>query len=298
MNSELEKLILRTIVFFDVFEHCLTAEEAWRYCQLACTPDDASLALATLVYNGYLETSGGYFYLAGRLSHVERRKKGEAIAKRKLRIADKAVKLLSHVPGIKMAALCNSMVIGTPEEDSDIDLFIITRSGRIWLTRFLATIVLQLAGLRRHGRKVNDRICLSFYISEDHLALSDLMYQDDTYFYYWLATLRVLIDNDTAERFMTANQLANIFPNWKLDLSAAVSSDICHNSCPADKLGGWLEAIAKRLQLSKMSLNKKSLAGEDDSRVVISDTVLKFHERDRRAGYNKEYRARLTKHLP
>jgi len=38
-----------------------------------------------------------------------------------------------------------------------------------------------------------------------------------------------------------------------------------------------------------MSKNNKSLAKENDSRVIISDTMLKFHENDRRLMYQNMF---------
>ena len=45
------------------------------------------------------------------------------------------------------------------------------------------------------------------------------------------------------------------------------------------RVGDWLEKIAKKMQLKKMAKNTESLAKENDSRVIISDTMLKFHEK-------------------
>lgn len=47
---------------------------------------------------------------------------------------------LSWIPGIKMVAVVNSLSMYATHQDSDIDLFIITKKNRIWIVRFLVTL--------------------------------------------------------------------------------------------------------------------------------------------------------------
>ena len=57
------------------------------------------------------------------------------------------------------------------------------------------------------------------------------------------------------------------------------------------------ESFFKYIQLAKMSANKQSIAKEKDSRVVINDKMLKFHENERRVLYRQKFEERLNQVL-
>lgn len=59
--------------------------------------------------------------------------------------------LLSKISSLRMVALCNSRATGEANENSDIDLFIIAQSGKIWTTRFWATFWASILGIRRRS---------------------------------------------------------------------------------------------------------------------------------------------------
>jgi hypothetical protein len=49
------------------------------------------------------------------------------------------------------------------------------------------------------------------------------------------------------------------------------------------------------MQLAKMKMNLHSLQNEADTRVVISDEMLKFHENDRREEYRDKWLEKCNK---
>jgi len=58
-----------------------------------------------------------------------------------------------------------------------------------------------------------------------------------------------------------------------------------------------VELFLKKVQIEKMSKNNKSLAKENDTRVIISDNMLKFHENDRRDFYQNKFKQQLEEIL-
>lgn len=118
-----------------------------------------------------------------------------------------------------MITLCNSRAMGEADENSDIDLFIITKKGNLWTSRLLVTAITLLLGVRRrntHGlqkstceyiKRTKNKFCLSFFISEEALNLESIRLQpDDPYLDRWIYTLVPLVNkNATYEHFMEAN---------------------------------------------------------------------------------------------
>ena len=297
--SEASQNIINTLAFFDLFNYPLTAWELWR---LSPVKTDLAQIMASLkTLPPAIAESQGFYFLAGRDELVAQRKATYNLANQKNKIALKAIKKLRYLPGLKMVAVCNNFYYTAT---SDIDIFIISQQQRLWLTRLLVTGLTHLLGQRRHGRKIANRLCLSFYISEAALDLKSVTLADDPYFYAWLAWLLPLYGSDNYDKFWQANNWLNDkLPNCQ---SRQVNPSLClkDNSLLklgqafnrlwfASRLGDRLEALAKKIQLAKMATNTASLAKAADSRVVIADTMLKFHENDRRQYFYERHQAIL-----
>jgi len=300
---KIKEAIIKTIAFFDLFDYPLSVEELWKYLWL---PDDvARVSLMDIIkaldgFNGPLEAHNGYYFFNGRKAIIGQRQASAVWMEKKFNIAFSATHWLKYLVGVKMVAVVNSVVLGSVKQDSDIDLFIVVASGRMWLTRLAVTLLVQLLGVRRHGKKISNRLCLSFYVTEDRLNLSEVRNQSDPYFYYWLATLTPLYDDGCYKKFINENNwikgcLPNfseaeinrkhqVMDNWFSKLIKALDGLWFYSF-----FGSTLERLARSPQRKKMAKNLSSLAGEPDSRVIISDTILKFHESDRREEFRRAW---------
>jgi hypothetical protein len=304
-SLELEKAIARTIVFFDMFNYPLTAYELWQLIDYRAELIDVKKCLVNFD-NGFLANKvaleRGFYFLAGREDLLKGRNDFYNLANVKNKIAERAARFLRFVPGLKMMAVCNNFYY---QPVSDIDIFIVSRKNYLWLVRGIVTILVHLLGKRRHGQKVSNRLCLSFYVSEAGEDLKPLTLESDPYFYYWLAFLTPLYEDRGYYRdFLAANgwvkaKLPNlhddgfIYTNKIKDNFGSLILKKVFYIMNCLGLGKIMEAGAKKIQLKKMAKNINSLAKDGDTRVVISDMVLKFHENDRRAqfleNFNKHY---------
>jgi len=88
-----------------------------------------------------------------------------------LRRAYTIANILRIAPFVRMVALDGSVASGKAREESDIDFFIVAKTGRIWTTRLFVTLIVHLTGFRRYGSKVAGRICLNRYQTEDYLEI-------------------------------------------------------------------------------------------------------------------------------
>ena len=57
--------------------------------------------------------------------------------------------------------------------------------------------------------------------------------------------------------------------------------------------GDIINNQAKQMQLSKMKFSGKPIDRGDDKGVVISDGVLKFHEKDTRIEYREKWKSKI-----
>lgn len=311
-NNLIKKAIVRAIVFFDLLDYPLTLGEIWKYSLILpgenLPETDLSEMLEIMEADSIgkiIERKNGFYFLRGRSGLAAARMKGQVSAQDKYKIAIKTAHYLKFIPGIKLVAVCNSLAMGNVREASDIDFFIITAKDRIWLTRLLVTVMTQILGMRRYKGKVNNRVCLSFYITENNLDLEKVTLPVDPYFYYWLASLDPILDNRCFDGFIGANAwlkryLPNFFPKMPNTSRRTENSfwsgliNKMNSFWFYSFLGVWLENLARFIQLKKMSKNKNSLAKADDTRVIISETMLKFHETDRRREFLEKWESKMN----
>lgn len=321
MQRELQQSIVKTLTYFDLFHHPLTREELFRFLfqppRLSYDVFCRELGqLSTLLdaKPGW-QTESGWYFLPGSSGHVVERQASQWYGKEKLRIAGRAARLARYIPFLRAFFVCNQLPVGTKDE-SDIDVFIITTPGRLWLVRFLTSVLFTLFGLRRSGfmnflgfkRKAGnkDNLCLSFYVSTDSLDLRAIAVgEKDIYLAYWLTQLIPLYDPENLyQKVQSANGWAELFlPNAFLGTSLRVDLAVKQSvfSWLSQKIGEVV-GKGKRGEMienflagkQKQRLQKKGVIQDSQNiGVVISPTMLKFHEHDRRQYYFELWQARV-----
>ncbi len=307
--SFLELFVLNTIIYFDIFDYPLTVNEI--YTNLYTGGMDVSpfslveidsVLLQSEQLKKILATSCGFYFLKGRQEIIKTRLERYNLADRKFKIAMWAIWILKFLPFIKMIAVCNNLSYQNARAQSDIDFFIITAKNRLYFTRFFVTAAVSLMGIRRHGQKITNRICLSFYTTEEDMDFSKLpIAAEDVYLTFWLAMLwPSYVREDFYQKFLDKNiWLKKYLPNFtpiKISYRYRVDDRAFNKFIYQTRdffygglFGDILEKILKKIQQKKMSQRKKDLAVVGDSKVIISDTMLKFHENDRRLQYLQEF---------
>jgi hypothetical protein len=165
--------------------------------------------------------------------------------------------------------------------------------------------------LRRTKTDVANKICLSFYVTDRHLNLEDIAIDgEDIYLMYWIDQLipiydpediraHILRENRWVKPYLPhAFQSYRMLPDYRVDRGKGQSAfRRAFEKMWGGAYGDMLEHRAKRIQEKKMSRNYESIKNEPDTRVVIDDTMLKFHENDRRALFREEWKKRYAPHI-
>ncbi|MBU0661485.1 hypothetical protein KKG22_04910 [Patescibacteria group bacterium] len=301
MDNALSQSIYHTLVYFDLFSYPLTREELYQYLWEGPKLSYAEFFKALeQLDDDRIVFSEGYYMLAGKQAHITVRRKRQWFVAKKMKIAKKAAKLYRYIPFVQAVYVCNQIQIGV-DKDSDIDVFIVVKQGRIWITRFLVTMITALRGIRRSNKKTTDRICLSFYGVDTALNFSAIRIDSspDIYLAYWLKTLipiydphhvyrRIQLENTWADAHVRSKYEVHVSKEWFVKdhrMSKIVKRffEIAWKGAYGDMVNN----LAKGLQDTKMKKNRKSIQYEADSRVIISDNILKFHENDRRKLFQK-----------
>jgi len=348
-QTELEEAIVWTIAFFDLFSYPLTVFEIWKYLDVNAELSEILEVLdgmteksplpsllrgqkipptpfaergqeifpVSFAERGQIEEKNGFYFLAGRGEIIKERMARYNYTDKKFRRAVWVAKIFKFVPWIKMIAIGNIIGAHNLKKESDIDFFIITEANRIWLTRFFCVSITKILGLRPKPEKTQNKICLSFFASEEEMNLERLMLyseasQDsiaslqndrverDIYFIYWLAGLAPIYDRDNIfSEFINKNDwLKNYLPNWKFS-----GISCCHDAGRGfswfyrdvvDMFLSGLEKKVEEIQLEIMPEQIKDIMNMD-SRVVVSDKIIKLHLNDRREEYREKFKMQNLK---
>ena len=308
--NDLEKSILKTIAFFDIFSYPLTASEIFKWLYKAqqkyLLSDVREILKTSQILKKELATKEGFYYIKGRDHIYLRRKQNNNLAERKFRKVVYLAKVYRFVPFVRMVAICNSLAYSNASEKSDIDLFIISRRNTIWLARFFTIFIVKLLGRRPKEGNKRDTFCLSFFVDEDHLNIEhSRMGSDDIYYPYWVSTLMPVYNPDALyEKFLEANSwcknyLPNTYPNQfsqevrATKASKFVSLIIAFIFNPPI-IRRWSYNFYRGLQIKIIDKNLKALINID-TRVIVTERMLKFYSNDNRELFTKKWKEQVYK---
>ncbi len=289
-NKNLKEEILKTITWFDLFFHPLTSFEVFKYVNYPCKLNDVIVELENLSYK--IKSKNGFYYLARQEEIIEERFRRLNYFKKKIKRAKKFSKLISKIPSVSGVAVSNIIGDHNLRESSDIDFFIITSPGKIWLTRFFCALLAKTLNLRPNNRTKKDKICLSFYISSNNLNLEKyLLNSKDLYFIYWLAGLEVICDkkNIFNKFYQENNWLKKYLPNFSQ--SSQLSTAPFESKAISSRS---IEKILKKIQLKIMPGELKNQAGKS-SGVVLEGDIIKLFLEDKRPFFIDKYEENFRK---
>lgn len=256
--------LVATLAYGDVFDYPLTRQELIRW----------------FLYYPIRSVPKGFG------SHVKHEK--ATWQSGKWMIAKRASRWLALVPTIQLVGVTGGLAMNNAGRDDDIDLFCIVADGTLWISRMLATILMDIIGLRRHPKdlRVANKVCLNMFMTESAMKLAKPD-QDCFTAHEVLQMHPLFVREDTYKSFLRANQWVKEFlPNAWRERNAKWPM-------PNAKLKGSnylfeiIEPSARSVQLWYM---RKHRTNE-----IISDTVLRFHPEDARVWVKRRLRVRLAK---
>lgn len=203
-----------------------------------------------------------------------------------------------NIPFVKSIYISNSLSFGNIHKGSDIDLFVVAKSNRIWLVKFFTSMIFFIFGLKRGANKYK-KICLWFFVEEDYLDFYAIAIKPiDIYLSYWLVHLQPLYmeDIDTQDDIYIENKWTqNIIPNSTLEAQKILWNQVfvwkwlnkkifekLLNFNFFNKLISWIWKPIMKYKRKKLGKN-----GED---IIITNKMLKFFGPDIRKDIYLKYK--------
>lgn len=300
--------VLSALAYYDAFSFPLTAQEIFMGLPSGegARPsyEEFERALAEAHRRGLVARAEGYYALPGRETYAAERKARYLLAEEKYARVRRFFLLARFAPWLRAAFVCNTLARSYARAGSDIDVFVVAAPGRIWLTRLLVTGLAALLRVRPTETESADRICLSFFAVEDALDLKPLAIDGDVYLPRWLQELYPVYDESGVARrlFIENGWLRDLLPGTRVQAPSrrrAVAPRLARAKRALERLcdavfGDALERWAERRQKAWLPAALRAAADAPSSGVVLSDRVLKFHDRDRRAEIRDAYHEKLS----
>lgn len=297
-NDKIQEAILKTVIFFDLFNYPLTNWEIWQYLNLEINLGLSEKSVEDLVIAGKLKQKDSFYFLPGREEIIDIRRERYNFANYKIKLARRATKLFKWLPSVKLVAVSNLIGHHNLRNESDIDIFIISSPNRLWLTRLFCTGLMKITRQRPTKDCKRNKMCLSFYAAADGLAMESLRFKpSDPYFDNWFLGLYPIYDNDKYLAYLRFKNpwLKKSFPN-----SLLLRENFPDNYFSKNWLdwllyygANFLNSVAKKIQIAIMPKVLKDLANKNTG-VVLNDQILRFYLKDKRQDFLDKYNQRLA----
>ncbi len=261
--------LIKTFLYFAIFQHPLTREEAQNFCQYPTKSIDNELH--ELVAQKLLYKIKKYYLPYNYPLWVERRITGNELASKKMRKAKKMAGILTYFPFVRSVMISGSLSKGFMDHQSDIDFFVIMQPGSIAISKFLMGLYRRLFAPRT--------FCINFIIDSNNLHIQ----KQNLYTAIEMVTLIPLIDADLYDRFMKVNMdwIRKFLPNailHKPDIlpfrkkSIQTFLEYLLSSGPGTKLDDLL-----RNEYKKRLRRKATMEIHESGEVIINKGVIKLH---------------------
>ena len=289
----LEKAILATISYYDILNYPLTTIEIWRF--LIRPKNQANFQADFLEIEqalsekgelgNYLSSQNGFFFLKGRQDLVKEKISKHKLSQEKWKKTIFIARILQAVPFVRMVAGSGSLALGNASSQSDLDLLIVARHGRIWTARLFVTFLVKLLGKKRDrlGKVTKDKICLNHYLSLKSLEVPCR----SLYTAYEYIHLVPLFGKKYFQKFRQKNKpwiknyLVNFIEGEKLNRRLLKKNFLLKKTakifeiCLGGRIGDFLEKKFAFYQTRRIKQDYRF--AQKGGRIVIKDSQLEFH---------------------
>ena len=206
--------ILLTLAYFDTFSYPLKRREIYKFLPNSYSTDDFEEGLQILVSDSLVYHMGEFYSLQYNYQIIQRRIKGNERSKELLKTAYKVSSLISRFPFVRGVAVSGSLSKNYADERSDIDLFIICSSNRLWIARTILHCFKKLTFLinKQHY------FCMNYFIDEHEMKIAE----KNIYTATEIVTLMPLHGSAIFQQFYATNSWTKEFlPNNYLRISSS-----------------------------------------------------------------------------
>lgn len=281
-TGTIDRAILETLAYSDIFEYPLRLDELHRY--LAVRVDKDELSDRLQLFAGWVGEKDGFHFLAGRDEIVHIRKQREEVSRLLMPHALRYGRILGLLPFVRMVALTGSLAVMNVSQNADFDYMLVTAPGRVWTARAFTLL------FNRFTRLLGHTLCPNLIISEKSLAWR----QQDLYTARELCQMIPVAGFDVYQRLMQANEWVKDFlPNIGQTSEVSETSEVLLQSIFELPWRGRFGDSFERWEMSRKiaRLSKQSGFGDE---TIFTDEICQGNFDHHRKWTQKMFEERLA----
>lgn len=265
---------LKTILYFSIFKYPLKLEEICRF-----NPDKdrqkIETELARLVEQKIIFKVDDFYLTDCDPTCIEKRKKGNLLAADALMIARKRARFISRFPFVEGVGVSGSLSKGYYDAQSDIDFFVITAHGKLWITRSMLMLYKKIFLL--NSRKY---FCINYFMSSANLEIEE----KNRFTATEIRTLIPFQGRDTLAAFYHQNRwVSGLFGEFEPSLDAVpdIKKPVISRLLEwvfDNKFGNFVDDSMRKMTVRFWKVKFRDMNG-DDFKVALKSTkaVSKHH---------------------
>ena len=208
--KSLQSDILRTLLYYDIWHYPLTATELFTFLPVnSMTFEEFDKYLREQATGDDILFDQGYYFVRGKgPGIVPQRREKEHHAQLMWRMAAISMHIIKRFPFVRGVCVSGDLSKNATNRKSDVDFFVITEPGRLWITRTLLILFKKVFLL--NSKKY---FCLNYFVTTDHLTLDD----HNVFLATEIAHLKPLYNSGLFRKYFASNQwIRDYFPNYDL----------------------------------------------------------------------------------
>lgn len=163
-----QQAVIKTLLYYDIFNYPLTAPEIHRFCALKESQAEVDNALHELVNEGHIFRFDHLYSLHNDEHMIRRRLSGNRTASEMIPVAQRQARVIARFPFVRAVMASGSLSKGYMDEESDLDFFIVTETGKLWIARTLLVLYKRIVLGNSHKR-----FCTNYFVDEHHLVIEE-----------------------------------------------------------------------------------------------------------------------------
>jgi hypothetical protein len=161
--------LLRPLIYFDIFSYPLTKAEMFSYAQLPpSNHTERDYALQVLINKGIVKEVQGFYGVNLTQESIQKRIESNQRANQILPLAYKWAHFIGKFPFVRAVMLSGSISKNVMTDSGDIDYFVITQPGRLWVARTFLVLYRKIFLANSH-----QYFCTNYFVDIENLTIED-----------------------------------------------------------------------------------------------------------------------------